>query len=101
MLKSDAKTPNRDARLRSLQALALYCENTDACRHAQICNYFGHKESVECDFACDWHKDPQDLERRFRGLADEEWVSTQAMQGTYDVEAFYEQGDDYEGYSDI
>ena len=38
-----------------------------------------------CDFACDWHKDPQDLKKRLaRGLASEEWVSTQREGGAYD-----------------
>lgn len=82
----DAKDDtNRMARLKSLQALAMYCENTDTCRHAMICQYFGETTTTACDFACDWHKDSEDLETRFRkGLASEEWVSTQAMQGTYD-----------------
>lgn len=90
MIRGDAKDDsNYDARMRSLQALALYCENTDTCRHAAICKYFGDAQTPECDFACDWHKDPDGLEARFlRGLASEEWVSTQAMQGTYDV--YYE-----------
>ncbi|KAL2755473.1 hypothetical protein ACRALDRAFT_1076910 [Sodiomyces alcalophilus JCM 7366] len=74
-----------DAQLRSLQALALYCEDVSSCRHAQICRYFGEAERPHCDFACDWHKDAQGLRRRQRrGLADEEWVSTQAEHGLYD-----------------
>lgn len=87
MIRSDAKgASNMQARLRSLQALALYCENTEDCRHAVICRYFGETAALNCDYACDWHKDPDDLESRFvRGLASEEFVSTQAMQGTYDV----------------
>lgn len=87
MVRSDSKNSvNMEARLRSLQALALYCENIDSCRHANICKYFGEASPLECDFACDWHKDAHDLETRFmRGLASEEFVSTQAMQGTYDV----------------
>lgn len=87
MIRSDAKEDaNYMARMRSLQALAMYCEDTDTCRHAAICKYFGDTEVPECDFACDWHKNPDELETRFmKGLASEEWVSTQAMQGTYDV----------------
>ncbi|KAF5244185.1 hypothetical protein FAUST_2537 [Fusarium austroamericanum] len=35
--------------------------------------------------------DPQELETRFmRGLASEEWVSTQAQQGTYDIPGTYD-----------
>lgn len=76
---------NSDARRRSLLKLAEYCENTDRCRHELICEYFGETAAPECDFACDWHKDRDDLEERARkGLASEEYVSTQAMQGTYD-----------------
>lgn len=86
LIRSDYKAEtNQIARLKSLQALAQYCEDTDRCRHAAICKYFGESSTPDCDFACDWHKDPQELEMRFmRGLASEEWVSTQAMQGTYD-----------------
>ncbi|KAL7820134.1 P-loop containing nucleoside triphosphate hydrolase protein [Trichoderma aethiopicum] len=86
MIKSDTKADsNYESRLRSLQALAYYCENINACRHASICKYFGEEQIPECDYACDFHKDPDDLEDRFvAGLASEEWVSTQAMQGTYD-----------------
>ena len=86
MVRSDSKQGSHyDARLRSLHALAMYCENTDSCRHVEICKYFGDTSVPDCDFACDWHKDAHDLETRFlKGLASEEWVSTQAMQGTYD-----------------
>lgn len=87
MIRSDSikEHTNLQARLKSLQALGLYCESTNACRHATICKYFGETETPDCDFACDWHKDSQDLADRFRrGLASEELVSTQAMQGTYD-----------------
>lgn len=90
MIRSDSKEEtNQIARLKSLQALAQYCEDTDKCRHATICKYFGETSTPNCDYACDWHKDPQELETRFmRGLASQEWVSTQAMQGTYD--AYYD-----------
>ncbi|PHH50761.1 ATP-dependent DNA helicase Q-like 3 [Ceratocystis fimbriata CBS 114723] len=58
--------PNMEARLRSLQAISLFCEETNQCRHAQICRYFGEEEVPECDYACDWHKDANDLRKRFR-----------------------------------
>lgn len=77
---------NMDARVRSLNALAGYCENVRECRHMVVCNYFGAQKTAECDFACDWHRDPEDLDARYmRGLASPDFVSTQAMQGTYDV----------------
>ncbi|KAF3765482.1 ATP-dependent DNA helicase [Cryphonectria parasitica EP155] len=76
---------NRQARLKSLQCLAEYCEAVAGCRHAMICKYFGETEMPVCDFACDWHKDPQGLKRRLgKGLASEEWVSTQREEGAYD-----------------
>jgi RecQ family ATP-dependent DNA helicase len=82
--KDKGEGSNWEARAKSLQALALYCENTDVCRHAQICKYFGEPDTPPCDFACDWHKDAKDLKKRFRvGLASEEWVSTQAEGGAY------------------
>lgn len=91
MIRSDSKSgsDSYEARMKSLQALAFYCENTESCRHEEICKYFGETNITECDFACDWHKDAHDLETRFlKGLATEEFVSTQAMQGTYDC--YYE-----------
>lgn len=86
MIRSDAKAdPSFESRMRSLQQLALYCEDVSGCRHAAICKYFDEMSISDCDFACDWHKDSDDLESRFmRGLASREWVSTQEVQGTYD-----------------
>ncbi|KAJ4306756.1 hypothetical protein N0V88_000123 [Collariella sp. IMI 366227] len=54
-------------------------------RHAAICRYFGEEKVPDCDYACDWHKDAPGLKRRMmRGLASEEWVSTQREEGVYD-----------------
>ena len=79
---------NTKARLESLDALVKYCENTNGCRHAAICKYFNEAQVPECDFACDWHKDPQGLKRRMAmGLASDEWMSTQRF-------------DDYDGWSE-
>ncbi|CAG9938901.1 unnamed protein product [Clonostachys rosea f. rosea IK726] len=93
MIRSDSRdkgSGTMNARLRSLQALALYCENITECRHSVICSYFGERPVYECDYACDFHKDPHNLRSRFmKGLASEEFVSTQAMQGTYD-DAYYD-----------
>ncbi|GAB1313500.1 hypothetical protein MFIFM68171_03710 [Madurella fahalii] len=76
---------NKQARMQSLSRLAAYCEDTNTCRHAAICKYFGEEKVPECDYACDWHKDAQGLKRRMmRGLASEEWVSTQREEGRYD-----------------
>ncbi|KAI1400402.1 RecQ family ATP-dependent DNA helicase [Hypoxylon fuscum] len=87
--KREGSTTNHnfEARAKSLQALANYCESINACRHKLICNYFGENDTPACDYACDWHKDSTDLQRRFlRGLATEEWVSTQREEGRYDVD---------------
>ncbi|KAK3490409.1 ATP-dependent DNA helicase [Neurospora hispaniola] len=76
---------NKQARQMSLGRLVAYCEDTGSCRHAAICRYFGETQVPACDYACDWHKDPQGLKRRMaRGLASEEWVSTQREEGMYD-----------------
>lgn len=76
---------NRQARVESLRYLTGYCESVDACRHAMICKYFGETEVPTCDFACDWHKDREGLRKRMaRGLASEEWVSTQREGGAFD-----------------
>ncbi|KAK9784985.1 putative P-loop containing nucleoside triphosphate hydrolase protein [Seiridium cardinale] len=78
---------NFQARASSLQKLAEYCESVKACRHAMICQYFGEPQIPKCDYACDWHKDARDLSmRRLRGLASEEFVSTQREEGRYDVD---------------
>lgn len=86
MVSRDIKDgENREARLQSLRFLSEYCESVDACRHAMICKYFGEVEVPKCDFACDWHKDPDGLRKSMvRGLASEEWVSTQRQEGAYD-----------------
>ncbi|KAL2142818.1 hypothetical protein VTI28DRAFT_712 [Corynascus sepedonium] len=76
---------NKQARLESLNRLVAYCEDTSSCRHAAICRYFGEEQVPECDYACDWHKDAPGLKRRMmKGLASEEWVSTQRQEGMYD-----------------
>ncbi|KAK0626329.1 P-loop containing nucleoside triphosphate hydrolase protein [Immersiella caudata] len=81
----DGGTGNKQARLESLSKLSAYCEDTNMCRHATICKYFGETQVPECDFACDWHKDPQGLKKRMNtGLASEEWISTQREEGGFD-----------------
>ncbi|TVY30571.1 ATP-dependent DNA helicase [Lachnellula hyalina] len=92
-LSRDAKEKNSnlEARMKSLQALVNYCEDIETCRHKMICRYFGEKDVPECDYACDWHKDPKGLKRaKDKGLKDEEWVSTQREMGRFD--------NSYEGY---
>ena len=85
MPKDGPSRPNRQARQESLMRLVAYCEDTNACRHAAVCKYFGEAVEPVCDYACDWHKDAQGLKKRIaRGLASEEWVSTQREEGRYD-----------------
>ncbi|ORY64338.1 P-loop containing nucleoside triphosphate hydrolase protein [Pseudomassariella vexata] len=88
MVMRDRNLPgsNFEARAKSLQALVEYCESTNACRHRMITRYFGERDTPVCDYACDWHKDAADLQKRFlRGLASEEFVSTQRDEGLYEV----------------
>ncbi|KAF1940784.1 ATP-dependent DNA helicase [Clathrospora elynae] len=102
MMKRDAeRLPSKGAKVaaqqlqiknreESLRALISYCEATDKCRHKLIADYFADEEVPPCHFACDWCKDAKALVRRKeRGLASEEWCSTQREAGRYDV-------DDYE-----
>lgn len=73
-----------EARVKSLQAIIDYCEDTKTCRHQLICKYFGEEAVPDCDYACDWHKDAKELYRaKINGLASEEYVSTQRDMGVY------------------
>jgi bloom syndrome protein/3-oxo-5-alpha-steroid 4-dehydrogenase 1 len=85
VMRDGSRDTNKQARVASLNRLVGYCEDTDSCRHAAICKYFGEEKVPECDYACDWHKDAQGLKKRMmRGLASEEWVSTQREEGMFD-----------------
>ena len=76
---------NKEARQESITKLVAYCEDTNTCRHAAICRYFGEQSPPDCDYACDWHKDAPGLKKKMiKGLASEEWVSTQREEGRYD-----------------
>jgi superfamily II DNA helicase RecQ len=84
-LSKDKGICNLESRLSSLQALVKYGEATDCCRHQMICSYFGEKEIPECDYACDWHKDPKGLRKaKEEGLQSEDWVSTQRDLGRFE-----------------
>ena len=78
----DPQTKHRAA---SLEALVGYCEATSRCRHEAIACYFGEdKGTARCDSACDRCKDAKALAaRKERGLASEEWCSTQRDTGAY------------------
>lgn len=71
-------------RIKSLQALIGYCEDVKNCRHKLIASYFGDESKAPCQWACDWHKDAKLLARKKdKGLASEEWCSTQRETGAY------------------
>lgn len=64
--------PYMMARLKSLQALVDYCEETNTCRHQIITSYFGETEAPDCEYACDWHKDAKALKlAKEKGLQSE------------------------------
>jgi RecQ family ATP-dependent DNA helicase len=76
-------------RAKSLQALIQYCEATNTCRHRAIAKYFADEGEIPCEYACDWCKDAIALvKRKERGLASEEWCSTQREMGRYDIDEY-------------
>ncbi|KFY39620.1 hypothetical protein V495_05865 [Pseudogymnoascus sp. VKM F-4514 (FW-929)] len=82
--RNNKNKQNYEARMKSLQYLAEYCEDTNMCRHQLICRYFGESAIPICKWACDWHKDSKALKKAKRdGLASEEWVSTQRDMGAF------------------
>ena len=82
--RNNKNKQNYEARMKSLQYLAEYCEDTNMCRHQLICRYFGESAIPVCKWACDWHKDSKALKKAKRdGLASEEWVSTQRHMGAF------------------
>jgi superfamily II DNA helicase RecQ len=84
-----AKAEQQNHRETSLVALFDYCEATNKCRHRLIANYFADEEVPPCDFACDWCKDAVGLvKRKEKGLASEEFCSTQRQQGRYDIDEY-------------
>lgn len=86
---SGAALGNMMSRMKSLQALIAYCEDTSHCRHKLIVQYFGDPSAVPCDWACDWHKDPEKLAKaKEEGLMNEEWCSTQREAGAYMVDEY-------------
>jgi RecQ family ATP-dependent DNA helicase len=77
---------NAQARSKSFEALVGYCEAVGQCRHKMIAQFFGdvNPGSGSCDWACDWHKDPQKLKKDKRDALDsEEWCQTQRDMGAY------------------
>jgi RecQ family ATP-dependent DNA helicase len=85
LYKDSKAQSNLEARVKTLQALISYCEDTDTCRHKMICKYFGEKDIPACDYACDWHKDAKGLKKhKMNGLMSEEWVSTQRDMGLFE-----------------
>lgn len=86
---SKAAMEKYKSRAESLKKLVDYCEATHACRHELIARYFGDDTKVPCEWACDWHKDAAKLRRaKERGLASEEWCSTQRETGAYAADEY-------------
>ena len=86
---SAGPSPQALSRANSLQALVSYCEDMSHCRHKLICQYFGENIEPKCEWACDWHKDPLALaSAKERGLASEEWCSTQRDTGAYSYDEY-------------
>jgi RecQ family ATP-dependent DNA helicase len=77
-------------RAKSLQALVGYCEATDKCRHRLIAKYFADEGEVPCVYACDWCKDARAavVKRKEKGLASEEWCSTQKEMGRFELDEY-------------
>lgn len=90
--KGNSAARGREAmqnRAKSLQALIGYCESVKACRHRLIAQYFGDQSETPCEWACDWHKDAKLLARKKeKGLASEEWCSTQRATGAYGYDEY-------------
>jgi RecQ family ATP-dependent DNA helicase len=79
-----AAITNAQARGQSFDALVNYCESTNRCRHAIIADFFGDQNPSPCEWACDWHKDPQKLKKEKKDTLDsEEWCQTQLDMGAY------------------
>jgi RecQ family ATP-dependent DNA helicase len=85
----EAMKEQMNHRAKSLHELVKYCEATDSCRHRLIAKYFADTEVPPCDFACDWCRDAVGLvNRKEKGLATEEFCSTQRQQGRYDIDEY-------------
>lgn len=70
------------ARQLSFARLVEYCEDITTCRHEAIAKYFGSDLHGVCNYACDFHRDQQGLERRKNaGLSSEEFCLTQRQSG--------------------
>jgi RecQ family ATP-dependent DNA helicase len=85
----EAMKEQMNHRAKSLHELVKYCEATDNCRHRLIAKYFADEEVPPCDFACDWCRDAVGLVKsKEKGLASEEFCSTQRQQGRYDIDEY-------------
>jgi RecQ family ATP-dependent DNA helicase len=66
-----ARIINFEGREKSFEALVQYCLRTDRCRHQMIADYLEDEQTPKCDWACDWHKDPDKLRRDKRQYEDQ------------------------------
>lgn len=61
-----------------LQFMIQYCERTNMCRHLHLCSYFEknvprYPTKEWCNYACDFCKDPRNLQRQVMRLTEEEY----------------------------
>lgn len=91
-----------DQKMKSLQKVIEYCENTSVCRHKLITDYFGQpsavsgaassrsiaESGVKCDYACDVCKESANgvKKRRDKGLASDEEASQYTQQQNWDYD---------------
>lgn len=82
--------PDLGGRIRSMEALIRFCEDTRGCRHRSIGAYFDEAAAgARCERACDWCKDAAALVRRKDlGLSSEDYCSTQRQAGAYEVDEY-------------
>lgn len=91
-----------DQKMKSLQKVIEYCENTNVCRHKLITDYFGQpslvsgaassrsiaETGVQCEYACDVCKESANCvkKRRDKGLASNEEASQYTQRQNWDYE---------------
>lgn len=59
-----------------LQFMIQYCERSNMCRHLHLCSYFQknvprYPSKAWCEYACDFCKDPRDVQRQVMRLTEE------------------------------
>lgn len=60
---AELRVSNFEGREKSFEELVKYCMCTTKCRHQLIADFFEDEQTPTCDWSCDWHKDPEKLEK--------------------------------------